>query len=397
MILEVGSPELFRQFIAPYLPSTDYYELRSRFDNLRYTLPVTRYMSWPSLVQEIVNADLSFEEAEILSRSLRIHPVNDVDAIIGCWSLVNLFLQNETCADCVKRSFLVLPVLHAAITEDCLPMGRLENLIETHALMVLFVSLYCEDYNLIAKVIHIKRKDIDDESFVSFSWDCFVACILFDRLEVFKKLMKDSLIIPLDQLGTSQRIFTSVISPGGLAAFGEPIPNNPFVPSHLKAWFDFIIDDCGVLMPANLGAMLLDFGCIRSAIYFIEDRRVLVAILYATGNSFADFLDYAGSYTQKNPTVVEYFENLPYAKMTDLSIVSACRFDELPLVKMVLPLTDPRDIDFDSCIAALNDPVFTLERRNTHAIRAILDSKKPTKAAPQIVSHKKRSKRYCCY
>jgi len=397
MHLEVGDPEIFKRHIAPFLPSSDYYELRSRFDNLRDTLPVTRYMNWPSVVQEIVNADLSWEEAEILSHSLRISPINNMDDIVGCWSLVLLFLQNETCADCVKRSFLVLPVLHAAMTDRAVPIGRLEDLMLSHTSMVVFVGLYCEDYNLIQKLIHITRKDRDDESFLKFSVECFAGCVLFDKLDFFKRLLKNSLILPIHRLGTAQGIFTTIMSPTGLAALEEPIPNNPFVPANIRSWFDFVIDDSQLSLPGELGAMILEFGCIRSAIYFVEERRVLIGILHAAGSSYANFLEFAQSFRDTNSIVVEYFENLPYAKMIDMSILSACAFDELALVRILLESTDPNEIDFDACINALSDPVFTLERRNTDAIRDILTSKRPKIPPPPIISQKKRSKRYCCY
>jgi len=355
MRLEVLDPELFKRFVAPFLPSTDYYELRSRFDNLRDTLPAKRYMNWPSIVQEIVNADISMEEADLLSQSLRITPVNDMDSIRGCWSLVHLFLQNETCADCVKRSFLVLPVIHAAMRDDGMQKGRLEDLIVANTSMVIFVGLYSEDYDLIEKVVHLTGIRKDEESFMRFSRECFAACVIFDKIGFCKQLLVTQLILPIKEMGSAVDIFTTVMSPKGLAAIDEPIPNNPFVPGNLKSWIDFLIEDCMIPLPGNLLESIVENGCIRSAIYFVEDRRVLMRMLYARGNTYADFLGFAACHRETNPNVVEYFENLPYTNMGDMSILSACAYDELQLLRILLESTDPTDIDFDACYRALED------------------------------------------
>lgn len=329
MRVEIFDPVLFRQYVAPYLPSHDYYELRSRFDNLRESLPLNRYMNWPAVIHEIVDVDTTIEEAQFLARFLRIHPRNDPSAIKGCWSLVHLFLQNETCADCVKRSFLVLPVLHAAILELGLHKGRLDDLILSETFLVTFVALYSGDLELLRTIIHVTCLQKKEDSFLRFSRETFTACVIFDKLEFFKELLESTTIAPLKEMGSAIDVFTTVMSPKGLAGIDEPIPNNPFAPVHLKSWFDFLLDDCRIPLPVSLWGMVVDCGCIRSAVYFVEDRRVLMRMLYVTGSSFSDLVDYASPRLETNRAVVEYIENLPYSAMREISILSACAFDEL--------------------------------------------------------------------
>lgn len=396
MRLELCDPVLFRDHIAPYLPSSDYYEIRSRFDNLRESLPLRRYMNWPAVIQEIVNVDTPLVEAELLSRCLRITPQNDPVAIKGCWSLVHLFLQNETCADCVKRSFLVLPIIHASIMDLAIHKGRLQDLVLSDTFLVSFVALYAENHELLRTVVHVTSPQKDD-SFLQFSRECFTACVIFDKLEFLKLLLESGTIAPLKEMGPAVDIFTTVMSPKGLAGIDEPIPNNPFAPIHIKPWFDYVIDDCRIPAPVSLWGMIVDFGCIQAAVYFVEDRRLLMRMLYATGCSFSDLLDYASPRVDSNRSVIEYIGNLPYRAMREITVLSACTFDELQILRMILESGDSgSEINLCASYSALSDPIFTFERRNTSAIRSLLDSKKSTKAESHIL-HKKRSKRYCCY
>ena len=396
MNLEIGDAELFKQYIAPYLPSRDFYELRSRFDNLREFLPLIRHLKWPVVVQEILNPDITIDEAIFLSRSLRIETRKDPDSLKTCLSVLHSFFQNETCADCVKRSFLTLSVIYATLIEIGLSRGSVEDLMESSTSSIALVALYCEDCELLEKTVRISGISKDRDNFIAFSRECYTACVIFDRLDFFKELQRQELIAPVRELGQSVDIFTTVMNPLGLAGIAEAVPNNPFVPKEFKRWFDFIIDDLRISWPACIWGLIVEYGSVEVAKYFVEDRRALISTLYVLDSSFQELLDFARSYRDHNPSVAEYFESSPYSHMGNVSVESACAFDEIQLVKRLLVNANAQDVNFDSCYTALGSPLFTLERRNTEKIRSLLDAKKMTLQTKSDI-HKKRSKRYCCY